>query len=1101
MNCAEIELLLQARVDGECAPAEDEQIEAHLAGCAACRAADAELQVLVGQLETMYAARESEAPKLSVPGVPTGARKLSGQVVAAVEPAAAPEAAAPPAEPEAEAAAPSLVSSGYRIEAPIARGGFGAVYRAVQLSLDRPVALKLLAPHLAHDREFVARFLREAKVAATLSHPNLVAIYDVGQQGQQLYYAMELVEGEDVEVVLKRDGFVPPRRAAEIALGVARALAAADAAGIVHRDVKPANVLLTRQGAPKLADLGLAKALEEEQGATGSLTVAKKVIGSPNYMSPEQAQDIRKATPKADVYSLGATLLHMLSGRVPFGTGSPVEVLARVLRDPPAIPEQLPSGEKLDPALRGLLARLLAKDPAQRPDAAELVGSLEAWLAGRHVGDRSLEETDEVVVTSSGHRMTSGRRGQSKKSRRASDRAVPALHSSGRLTVRRGGGKGHLALAAAAVVLLCAGLLIAFKERPEPPSQVAQEPKETRTAPETPRKEVSPAPRRTDPVAPPRPAEGGSAREAEAERAIQDYEQWMMAHREETGERWRRAQEVELAFPGTSGGARAEKHRIAVETEMTKGLAEAQERADQLEAQERLGEAREALLAFLDRSGEEAPQGVQARVALSAIEARLDVKLEGDLGRLEGLLASGAVDDARALVAAVRRYADSGRAARAQEKLDAFLSGQKPAPDGPVAADKGKTPPADPKADPRLAEALALVAQGKEALDKRDYPAVREALRKLRQEYGKVPGVTEEADGLMAALDKALTPPEDGALLAAWLHGKVKPLGGQRLEVSYDFESEAEAADWVAVENWGEGLAAQAHAALEAQVRPPSGIKEPWTVRRGTLAAYGWSRRRFAAPLRTDEPIVIEVKAKGGQNVVVALQDPGRARSALFAANFQLEELPLGEIGTAAIRRGGGGEPAKRLQELKRLIEVTRKRGPALAVLREDGFLNLDELDAQPGKMSSPAFTVALRPDGKDRHQAAVTVGKRTFPEVELEQGDAVWITLATLGAPVAWDEITITGTVREDMLQRLRDAAKQVGSEPEALRKELKEGDERRAKEDEERKKREAERRRQEEERRRRGADRDGDKDKKGEGEKKEPEKDDDKRDGRGGR
>ncbi|MBX3471787.1 MAG: protein kinase, partial [Planctomycetes bacterium] len=341
--CDTLEELLQAHLDGELAPEEAATVDAHLPGCAGCREAVDELRVLGERLGELFVAREQEAASVAVPGIPAAG------------------AAARPAT--------QRVFGGYRLEQEIARGGMGTVHRAVQLSMDRPVALKVLAPRLAEDEEFVARFLREAKVAATLSHPNLVTIYDVGREGGTLFYSMELVEGEDAEAAMKRHGgHLPPRQAVEAALGAARALEAARQAGIVHRDVKPANILLTPGGGVKLTDLGLAKATEAAaQGRdVGSLTLERKVIGSPNYMSPEQAGDLRAATHRSDVYSLGATLLHLLTGQTPFAGGSPIEVIARVLRDPPALPERLPGGEPLDADLRRTLARALEKDPAAR---------------------------------------------------------------------------------------------------------------------------------------------------------------------------------------------------------------------------------------------------------------------------------------------------------------------------------------------------------------------------------------------------------------------------------------------------------------------------------------------------------------------------------------------------------------------------------------------------------------------------------------------------------------------------------------------------------------------------------------------------------------
>ena len=1121
-ECGEVEALLQARLDGECIPEEVTRVDGHLESCAACQEAWGELEQLVGHLQAMYARCEEAAPAISVPGVPSGAAlaRAEEELRASQAPTLIPGSTTALGAAQLDASAEALVGSGYRIEAPIARGGFGAVYRAVQLSLDRPVALKLLAPHLADNPEFVARFLREAKVAAALHHPNLVAIYDVGQQGKQLYYAMELVEGTDLEAVIKQEGFVPPRRAAEIASGVARALEAAAKAGIVHRDVKPANVLLTREGGVKLADLGLAKAAEAEDG-TGNLTLKKKVIGSPNYMSPEQAQDIRTATPRSDVYSLGATLLHVLSGRVPFGTGSPVEVLARVLRDPPEVPELLPSGEKLDPALRGLLLRALAKDPAQRPDAAGLAAALDAWLAGEQLPAEVAAAPGGGGSAAAPGRSASGRRGQTgrkQRQRSSSDRTPLNSDSSARLAVHRGGATSRprqpswsMGLAAAAVLLVGVGVVIALRKGEAGPETAAQ-PVPSAPAPRTSPRDTTPPPRRVSdvqkqpvkgPAREPRRPES-SPREAEAEAALQDLQRWIAANPDQTGERWRRARELAQAFPGSAAASQAGDTQRQAEEDLARSLEAAQGLSESLEAQDRLGEARDALLAFLERSGEDAPQGVQARVLLSALEAKLDVKLEGDLSRLDTLLAQGSVDEARTLAEKVRGYAGGIRGALAQEKVDGYLA-KNPQPGQPGEGQALAEAPKDPMDGDKPGEAgsaketegRALLARARSAMDKKEWASAREALKKVR-ELGKVPALADELDELTVALDKALTPPEAGVLLAAWLRGEVKSLGGARIEARYDFDDEAEAEDWIAAEGF-EGQSAQLQEALEGLIKPPSGLKEPWTVKRGALAAYGWSRRRFAAAFRTDEPVKIEVKAKGPQNVIVAFQDPGKARSALVGVNYLLDELPLNQIATDVWKgggRGGGGELARRVGEMKKRIDQSRKRGPALVLIREDGLLNHDELQEQAMSVSrSPAFAVELRPDGKNRHVVVISVGRKELPPIELEEPDAIWLTLASLGSPVAWDEVTVTGTVREDVLERLRNVAKEVGAEPEALRKKLREDAADKARQEEERKKAEEERRRQRREGGMGGNDGEGDKGEgdKGEGDKGEGEKKDD--------
>jgi len=244
--------------------------------------------------------------------------------------------------------------AGYRIEELIARGGMGVVYRATHLGLDRPVALKVIARELVDRRGFRERFLRESRLAARLDHPAVVPVYDSREVDGELIVAMRLVRGGDLRRLLDREGPLPPKRALDYLAQVADALDAAHAAGIVHRDVKPHNILVEGERA-YLTDFGLAKAVDESGAASSA-----SVVGTAAYMSPEQWRG-DSIGPAADVYSLGCVLYEALTGIPPFG------------REEAETPPQMPHG--VEAAIR----RAVAKDPAERyPTAGALIAAARA---------------------------------------------------------------------------------------------------------------------------------------------------------------------------------------------------------------------------------------------------------------------------------------------------------------------------------------------------------------------------------------------------------------------------------------------------------------------------------------------------------------------------------------------------------------------------------------------------------------------------------------------------------------------------------------------------------------------------------------------------
>jgi serine/threonine protein kinase len=219
--------------------------------------------------------------------------------------------------------------AGYRVDALVGRGGMGVVYRATDLSLERPVALKLIAPQLADDQRFRARFLREPRLAAALDHPSVVPIYEAGEHEGQLYLAMRYVEGSDLKTLLERDERLSPERSLSILAQIADALDAAHRRGLVHRDVKPGNVLLDDDGHAYLTDFGITK----QRG--GDSTDTGQMVGTLDYLAPEQirGEDVDGRT---DCYALACVLYECLAGTPPFRRATEAETLWAHMQETPA---------------------------------------------------------------------------------------------------------------------------------------------------------------------------------------------------------------------------------------------------------------------------------------------------------------------------------------------------------------------------------------------------------------------------------------------------------------------------------------------------------------------------------------------------------------------------------------------------------------------------------------------------------------------------------------------------------------------------------------------------------------------------------------------
>jgi protein kinase-like protein len=272
--------------------------------------------------------------------------------------------------------APGDVFGDFRIESVAGRGGMGVVYRAVQLDLGRPVALKLIASDRAADPAFRERFQRESRLAALIDHPNVVPVHGAGEEDGQLYLVMRYVPGTDLHRLLKHEGPLEPERAAAIVAQVASALDAAHAAGLVHRDVKPANVLIAGDHA-YLGDFGLTRMLSSEE----QLTETGQWLGTTDFSSPEQLQGER-VDARADIYSLGCVLHAALLGGPPFPRSTVPATLLAHLNDPPPRPSEHGAPQGFD----RVMARALAKDPADRyPSAGDLGRAALAAARGESV--------------------------------------------------------------------------------------------------------------------------------------------------------------------------------------------------------------------------------------------------------------------------------------------------------------------------------------------------------------------------------------------------------------------------------------------------------------------------------------------------------------------------------------------------------------------------------------------------------------------------------------------------------------------------------------------------------------------------------------------
>jgi serine/threonine-protein kinase len=290
------------------------------------------------------------------------------------------------------------VIGGYKILDELGKGGMGVVFKAKQLSLDRMVALKVLPTELTRHKEYVNRFLKEAKSVGKLQHPNIIQVYDIGEADGIYFYSMEFIEGESVAGLLEKTKKpLDVNFSVRVVMQITKALAHAHRYDIIHRDVRPASIMINEEGIAKLADLGLVKDLTDPQG---SIPGVDSSSGTPAYLAPEQIANLRNASPLSDIYSLGATFYRMVTGEPPFTGDNVLQIMKAILDDVPRKPREVHS--QVPENIEEVILKMMARDARERYTSAD---ELETVL-GR-------------IIKESGRRKSSKRWSLSKKFKRS----------------------------------------------------------------------------------------------------------------------------------------------------------------------------------------------------------------------------------------------------------------------------------------------------------------------------------------------------------------------------------------------------------------------------------------------------------------------------------------------------------------------------------------------------------------------------------------------------------------------------------------------------------------------------------------------------------
>jgi len=521
---------------------------------------------------------------------------------------------------------------GFELIEQIGAGSAGTVYKARQISMDRLVAIKILPPRYADDKRFIERFYQEARAVAKLNHPHIVTGIDVGSVGDCHYFVMEYVDGESLAARLDREGALKEAEALEFTRQIALALEHAYKNGIVHRDVKPANILVTRGGVAKLADLGVARRAESDvEASTG------RVFGTPYYMSPEQARGSVDIDIRSDIYSLGATLYHLLSGKPPFHGFPPAVVMAKQIAEEPEDVRKLAPAVSKEAA--ELLALMMAKNPDDRPETpGDLVEEIKRVQKGRSPSKLRVQPGREA--------RPSPRRAE-----------VPAKKSRGAVLVAGGVGLVVVVAAVASALLVGSGK-IETQALPAPGPGLA----------------VPPPPSPTQASAPAAPAGEGVSAEDEARKDLEALRGKGLAPAEEAAALRRFVEK----HRGTSAAEEAERRIEHLQTviEADKKLRETKEKVAGLLAKARelaeQGRAKEAL-ALLDPSSASGHERGELEEAVREVRGLLELKLLQAEAAAGKLASEGKFAEAREALSGPKGWGVpelSARVSQALAKID-----------------------------------------------------------------------------------------------------------------------------------------------------------------------------------------------------------------------------------------------------------------------------------------------------------------------------------------------------------------------------------------------------------------------------------------------
>ena len=480
----------------------------------------------------------------------------------------------------AQTGAPRI--EGYEVLEELGSGAMGVVYKARQVSMNRPVAVKVLPPALTQDAEYVKRFIREARTGGKLNHPNIVQGIDVGKTDAGSYYfVMEFVEGESVQDILKREGGVPVEQALGIVRDIASALQHASGHGLIHRDVKPENIMVSRNGAAKLADLGLAAPV----GQIGREST--QVAGTPHYIAPEIVRGDRDIDVRADIYSLGATFFHMVTGTVPFDGPSAAVVMTKHLSEP--FPAAHDRNRNVPQAVSQVIAKMTARNKTERYATAEaLITDLDRMLRG------------EVAMS-----------------------APRALRPPGARSARRSTGApvGAIFGVVTALALVIAVVYVATLPPPDQPG------------PGIPSDPVKPGPSKPGPATPQATAE------QKANEALAEAQEFLTQNPGDHDGAERLFEAVVRRFPGTYASTVAKRQAETLRgkrnnTLAGQALAELSGRADKLVQDQRYGEAAGLYRGFLRQYGGTTSRE-RAQIALDGIIAKAKTRYRGERTRAE----------------------------------------------------------------------------------------------------------------------------------------------------------------------------------------------------------------------------------------------------------------------------------------------------------------------------------------------------------------------------------------------------------------------------------------------------------------------------------